>query len=199
MARNSQKEYVKDQLLEQGLSLSLIDEAMKNTGSYDLDIVLEYIEERRNKTEQEIESREEKEKKKKLKEFKERGKIIREEKILKQKLLEKIRADREEAIKERKREILAITEDSQTEKSVKIEPSANECEIKVLDIEKGLSYEFVFDQDASILVLLKAIEKETGVKDPEIFDGDELIEDDRRTLKEHGFYPFASLVAKHPE
>lgn len=199
MAKNSQKEYVTHQLLEQGLSHALIEEAMRNTGSHDLDIVLEYIEERRNKTEQEIESKEERERKRKMKEFKERERIIREEKIHKEKLLEKIRADREEAIRERKKEIKAMNEESFSEKTVKVEPSANDCEIKVLDIENGLLYDFVFDKDVSIVVLLQAIEKETGLKDIELFDGDELIEDDRRTLKEHGFHPFASLVVKHPE
>jgi len=51
----------------------------------------------------------------------------------------------------------------------------------------------------SILKLFIEVEKLTGIKDLEIFDGEELIEDDRRTLDEHGFFPFANLIVKLPE
>lgn len=199
MPKHSQKEYVRNQLLEQGLSGDLIDEALKNTGSNDLEILLEYIEERQIKKESEIEHNDERERKKKLAIIEEQKRKKMQDMIHKKKLLEQIAADRIEMINERKREIRSICEEAGAEKTVKIEPGENECDINILNLETGDSFNVVLKKTESILLLLQKIEELTGYKEPEIFDGDELIEDDRRSLEEHGFHPFVNLIVKQPE
>ncbi|KRH92156.1 hypothetical protein M153_10711000278 [Pseudoloma neurophilia] len=199
MARNTQKEYVKTELLEQGIPLATIEDAMKKTESIDLDVLLQYIDERRFKKEQEIESREEREKRRKIAELEEKKRRMKQDIIYKKQILDKIAADREEALKERKRELEAMNEETVSEKSVKILPKANECDIQVFDLETGRNYNFVLDKNLSIMDLFQEIEKESGLKDFEVLEGDLLIEDDRRTLDEHGFFPYATLTVKLPE
>ncbi|ELA47163.1 hypothetical protein VCUG_01352 [Vavraia culicis subsp. floridensis] len=202
MVQNVQADEVRVQLQKQGFSNELIEEALENTASVDLEILLDYIEEKMckmdNRDERNVlETKEDRERKKKLEELKRQKELRQQERLHLKKLRDQIKADRIELEQEKKKE----REQDGVEKTVEMKPvvGPDECSITVFNLENGESFDVIMKKDESVSNLLREIEGKVGLADPEIFLGDDLVEDDRKSLDEHGLYPFATLIIKNAE
>lgn len=199
MSINSKEQLVRKELLDQGISNELINEALTNTGSLDLEILIEYIEEKADDDLKMRKQKEDRERNRKKREIEETRQKKIQDRLHKKKVLDQIKADRKETMQERLREIAQITKKDDIQNTKEISAAPDECEISINNLENGSFFRIFLKRTESILKLFIEVEKLTGIKDLEIFDGEELIEDDRRTLDEHGFFPFANLIVKLPE
>ncbi|ELQ74048.1 hypothetical protein THOM_3037, partial [Trachipleistophora hominis] len=202
MVKSMDAEEARVQLLEQGFTNELIEEALKNTSSTNLEILLDYIEERLSKMEScdersVLETKEDRERKKKLEELKKQKELRRQERLHLKKLRDQIKADRIELEQEKKKE----REQENVEKSVEVKPivGPDECIITVLNLENGESFDVIMKKNECVSTLLREIEGKVKLADPEIFCGDDLIEEDKKSLDEHGFHPFVTLIVKNAE
>lgn len=205
MVKSQQREAVRGQLLEQGFNRELVEEALEKTSSVDLEILLEYIDDKmiHNKDNSINEpsnistsSKGEKERKKKMDELAKQKQARKQEQLHLRKLRDQIKADRMELEQEKLKE-----QSKNPVKTVEVKETVgpDDCSITVMNLENGENLLIVSKKGEEISILLKRIEELVAIADIEVFNGEDLVEDDRKSLEEHGFFPFVTLMVKCAE